>query len=544
MNWWAKRVFDIIVSSFVLLLLSPVFTLIALAIKRDSPGPVFYRGRRIGRNGKVFRILKFRTMYEDAKSYTGPKVTAHDDDRITPLGGWLRDTKINEFPQFWNVLKGDMSIVGPRPEDPDIANTWPRDAWMEILSVRPGISSPASVQYHNEEAILSADTLFQKYMMEVGPDKMRLDQLYVRYRSFLLDLDVILWTALIMFPMVGGEEVPEEVLFIGPISKLFRRYVNWFTRDILTTFIAMAISGVIWRLVAPLDVGWPKAIAVALGFSLLFSSTGALMGVNRISWKKATFADAVDMLPAWAIASVIAVALNWYFRIFPPVMMLFASGLSLAGFVFTRYRSRIVRAVLNRMVRTRTNTSRERVLIIGAGPTAHYISTLLRHPANSGKYMLVGFIHSDIFYQGLRIYGAPVLGNIKDIPTVLQKNDVGIIILADHRVYNDNYQNIAEMCAGSTARLLVMPDVLYTLNNMVKYGRLSSKPEKPLNLPATGPLGTSSAFLCKRCLATYAPMKVNAMIDEVDQALANGDVQAARRWIEKIRRTNDFEGMK
>ena len=104
-----------------LFLLSPFFGIIAWAIKRDSPGPIFYRGRRVGRGGKEFTILKFRTMYECPESYAGPCITAKDDERIMPLGRWLRDTKINELPQLWNVLRGEMSLVGPRPEDPEIA---------------------------------------------------------------------------------------------------------------------------------------------------------------------------------------------------------------------------------------------------------------------------------------------------------------------------------------------------------------------------------------------------------------------------------------
>ena len=93
--------------------------------RREGPGPVFYRGPRLGKNGRVFGILKFRTMYECPASYRGPRVTAQDDDRITPLGKWLRDTKLNELPQLWNVLVGEMSLVGPRPEDPEIVKTWP-----------------------------------------------------------------------------------------------------------------------------------------------------------------------------------------------------------------------------------------------------------------------------------------------------------------------------------------------------------------------------------------------------------------------------------
>ena len=111
----AKRLMDVVVSLLALILLSPIFLWIALRIKRDSPGPVFYRGPRLGKDGREFYILKFRTMHENPESYQGPRVTAQDDPRITRFGAWLRDTKLNEFPQFWNVLIGEMSLVGPRP---------------------------------------------------------------------------------------------------------------------------------------------------------------------------------------------------------------------------------------------------------------------------------------------------------------------------------------------------------------------------------------------------------------------------------------------
>ena len=198
----AKRLFDILVSALSLLALSPAFALIAFWIKRESPGPVFYHGPRIGKGGRSFRILKFRTMYETRKSYEGPRITSQGDDRITPFGKWLRDTKLNELPQLWNVLIGDMSLVGPRPEDPSISKTWPAQIAHELLSVRPGITSPASILYRDEENMLPASEAMLKYLHELSPDKMRLDQLYVRFRSFWLDLDVILWTALLLMPRI------------------------------------------------------------------------------------------------------------------------------------------------------------------------------------------------------------------------------------------------------------------------------------------------------------------------------------------------------
>jgi lipopolysaccharide/colanic/teichoic acid biosynthesis glycosyltransferase len=198
-----KRAFDIVLSGLGLLILSPIFLLIAILVKRDSPGPVFYRGIRLGRGDKPFSILKFRTMHEEAASYAGPPLTAEDDPRITPLGKWLRDTKLNELPQLWNVLVGGMSLVGPRPEEPSLAQAWPLDVRAEVLSVRPGITSPASVLFRDEEKMLSAGRLMDTYLMDILPFKLRLDLLYVRHRSLLLDLDVLFWTflAVLVYPI-------------------------------------------------------------------------------------------------------------------------------------------------------------------------------------------------------------------------------------------------------------------------------------------------------------------------------------------------------
>ena len=133
-----KRLFDIVVSALGLVFLSPVFLIISVLIKRQSQGPVFYGGTRAGKDKREFTIWKFRTMVATPESLSGPQITSADDKRITPLGSWLRDTKINELPQLWNVLMGDMSLVGPRPENYEIAMKWPEDAQDEYLVGAPG----------------------------------------------------------------------------------------------------------------------------------------------------------------------------------------------------------------------------------------------------------------------------------------------------------------------------------------------------------------------------------------------------------------------
>jgi lipopolysaccharide/colanic/teichoic acid biosynthesis glycosyltransferase len=464
-----KRLFDILVSLIVMVLFIPLFGLIAYAVKRDTPGPVFYRGSRIGRYGKIFYILKFRTMHETPESYSGPKVTAEDDPRVTPLGRWLRDTKLNELPQFWNVFKGEMSLVGPRPEDPEIAKTWPRDVWKEVLSVRPGITSPASVQYRDEENMLSTSMVMQKYLQELSPDKSRMDQLYVRHNSILLDLDILFWTALIMVPIIKSYNPPEEFLFVGPVTRLIRRHVSWFTIDLLITFFAIVFTGLLFRAASPLDVGLPIAIAMSIGFALLFSFTGAMMGVNRINWTKASNSEVFDLLPAWIIATIIAFFANYFLAIFPSGLILIASAIALSGFVFVRYRNRFFWGMMSRILHYQkvAQATSEHVLIIGTGPTAQMTTWLIKHNESSSKFWVVGFIDNDFFKQGMRIYGSEVIGMCKDIPDLVKKHDVGLIIVADESISNFETEEIKNRIDLESIRITIIPDIMGTFENLI-----------------------------------------------------------------------------
>jgi len=189
----AKRLFDIIVSSIGLLILSPLFLLIALFIKLDSPGPVFYRGIRVGRFGKPFRIFKFRTMVVDAEKLGGPS-TADDDPRITRAGKFIRKYKLDELPQLINVLKGEMSIVGPRPEVQMYVDMFTEEE-KAILNVRPGMTDWASLWDIDEGAILAGSPDPEKtYMEKIRPEKLRLQLEYVRNHSFRVDMKIILKT--------------------------------------------------------------------------------------------------------------------------------------------------------------------------------------------------------------------------------------------------------------------------------------------------------------------------------------------------------------
>ena len=472
-----KRLFDIVVSFFVLLLFAPFYLLIAITIKRRSPGPVIYKGLRIGRYGRPFSILKFRTMEETPQSYSGPKVTAHDDSRITSIGRWLRDTKLNEFPQLWNVLKGDMSLVGPRPEDPEFVKTWPRDMWHEVLSVRPGITSPASVQYHDEEKLLFAYNVEQMYVEELSPNKMRLDQLYVRYRSFLLDLDTLLWTVLILLPRLGSYTPPEELLFVGFFSQVVRKFLNWFTIDLFTTIISFSITGLMFRAQDPLNVGRLNATILIFAYAVLFSGMGVIFGTNRIRWAKANPSDFFDLIPSWILATTIAFIANLFLGYLPADLILIGSIFSLFGFITIRYRTLIITHFLNRSLifQMENQMSRERVLIIGLGASAQHTAWVFDHLMNSKLFHIVGFVDNDLITQGMRFFGSNVIGKWEDIPKLVNKHDIGLIILADYRVDSKAYHLIKQICSATSARLVVMPDILASVNHLTERSSKNSK---------------------------------------------------------------------
>jgi lipopolysaccharide/colanic/teichoic acid biosynthesis glycosyltransferase len=188
-----KRTADILSAACGLLLLFPLFAVVALMIKVDSRGPVFFRQERVGRGFRPFRIYKFRTMVEKAAEQ-GSLLTAGGDPRITRVGRILRQTKVDELPQLINVLKGDMSVVGPRPEVRRYVDVF-HYQYETILAVRPGITDLASLKYRDESAMLAASPHpEQTYIEEILPDKLRLAELYVQQASSVLDIVIIIRT--------------------------------------------------------------------------------------------------------------------------------------------------------------------------------------------------------------------------------------------------------------------------------------------------------------------------------------------------------------
>ena len=189
-----KRLFDFIASFFGLILLIPIFVIVALWIKADSRGPIFFRQERVGFQGINFRIHKFRTMVLDAEK-KGKQITVGTDSRITIVGEFLRKYKLDELPQLIDVLVGNMSLVGPRPEVSKYIDYYSDDEKHDVLSVKPGITDNASIEFRNENELLaSSDDPEATYINEVLPKKIALYRKYVRERSFFGDVAIIFKT--------------------------------------------------------------------------------------------------------------------------------------------------------------------------------------------------------------------------------------------------------------------------------------------------------------------------------------------------------------
>ncbi len=196
---WLKRGLDCVAAGIGLTLLMPLLLLIALFVKLDSPGSVFFAHERVGRYGRKFKVLKFRTMVQDAHK-RGGAITAGHDPRITRVGRILRKTKLDELPQLWNVLKGEMSLVGPRPEVEKYVQLWEPTLRERVLSVRPGITGLTQIRYRHEEALLAQQPDPEKYYREVLlPLKLASDVEYVQRRSLAFDLYLLARTLIALF---------------------------------------------------------------------------------------------------------------------------------------------------------------------------------------------------------------------------------------------------------------------------------------------------------------------------------------------------------
>ena len=520
LNVAGKRIVDFVAALVGMILLAPFFLLIAARIRRDSPGPIFYWGPRTGKNGKPFRILKFRTMYARADSFNGPRITGQGDARITPFGQWLRDTKVNELPQLWNVFVGDMSLVGPRPEDPEIVATWPEDARREILSIRPGITSPASVVFRDEEKQLNSENVMEDYLRTILPSKLRLDQLYVRNFSLLSDLDVIFWTFMISIPQIDDIPIPESRLYWGPFSFFFSRLFNWFVIDFVISFFSIALVAGIWRTITPLDIGWGWGFVSAVFMAVVFSIYNLLLRNHLVYWSKANPSEAFDVF----LSTLFAVVTIWLVDLYvvvqieiPNGLFIFGGILACGGFIAARFRERILTGLAWRWLSFRkTGTSLgERVLIIGAGELGEFAAWILRKGDFRSAFSIIGLIDDDPRKQNMNFDGMRILGATRDIPRIVQEYDPGLILFAISNISAHDKARILDICRSLGVRIVLVPDIMNAVHTYFKNATIGDDVVSSNN-------------------DRLKVARVREWFVEVDDLLTNRGVEEARQRLDEI----------
>lgn len=465
-----KRSFDIFFAFFGLIFLLPVFAVIAIAIKRESPGPVIYRGLRLGKDQKPFKILKFRTMHCPQDGDNGSPITVHNDERVTKIGRYLRNSKLNELPQLWNVLIGEMSFVGPRPEDYELAMSWPEAVRQEVLSVRPGITSPASIIYRDEEHMLKGDGFMDDYLLKILPDKQRLDHLYVANHSFFSDIDVLAATLIVLLPQIRGKDVDEQYLFGGPTLMLFRRVVPWFLIDIVIATISVGLSGVVWRISAVINLGIPVFFILAVAIAFIISLINMIMGLQKISWREASPAYVVDIGISVGLTMVILWLVNrfWITTPWVPFSMLWLIAITTyIGLVGVRYRERLISSLAYRWLLFRGSQASfaERILIVGAGRLGELTSWMVQRSIYSTLFGVVGFVDDDPKKRDLRIGGIKVMGPTQSIPELVEKYSIGIVITAISNADDATKERIKQICDSTAAKVIVMPDLILKLED-------------------------------------------------------------------------------
>jgi FlaA1/EpsC-like NDP-sugar epimerase/lipopolysaccharide/colanic/teichoic acid biosynthesis glycosyltransferase len=445
-----KRGFDFVVAVIALIVLAPALLAMTLLIKRDSAGPVFYRSERVGKRGRRFRLYKFRTMVADA-GRRGPGITAPDDPRVTRFGRRLRRSRLDALPELINVVRGEMSLVGPRPEIPELVDSYP-PLFHRVLAIRPGITSPATLAYRNEGK--GSRTNPSWYADVILPDKLALDVRYVLRRTFWTDLRVIGQTVGVVF---GTDSVAFRWLI-----RTARRVIPWLLID--APVIAAAFYAALFLRLLDTTVGVNSYLGAMarwiLPLLLLYLVMNSLSGVHRRIWRFASAADVRPIFGATATATAIAVGFDLFSgssgqRLLPLGVILLGGFFSACGMVLVRYSSRLLRGLSF----VRSAGEGTRAIIYGAGDAGQHLALRLLTTQPGEIYELVGFVDDDVRKSGQRIHGLPVLGGRHDLAHIIDRRRIDLIIIAINNVRGEDLRKILAAAEQTPAQIRIIPSV-------------------------------------------------------------------------------------
>jgi len=457
-----KRVFDLVLAATGLVLLSPLLFAVAVAIKLHDRGPVLFLQERIGRHFKPFRIYKFRTMVVGADR-VGRDLTIRDDPRITPLGRVLRRTKLDELPQLLNVLKGEMSLVGPRPELSRYVEMFPDD-FREILKVRPGITDLASVAYRQESSLLDdGEDAESRYVRTILPDKIRLAKRCVERASFWHDLGLMLGTLIALaYPA-------------GTLDRLLDRLRR---RHVAVTLVLQGVLIVVANLAAmqlrfdgapPADV---RGLVVG-ALPLLLLIRGAWLrafNLHRDMWQYVGLHD----LGAIVASVSLGTATFWLLLLwplgyagYPRSIILLDAVLCVLALTGARVLRRIHRELRKKVVSTR------RALVVGASDSAERI--LRDFAGRPGfDFRILGIVSEDPRAKGLRIHGLPIVGCCAELSEIVRVHDPDEILVIASAFPVARREALIHTCRTLGVPVKVVPDLEEVLSGGVRPRRVES----------------------------------------------------------------------
>jgi len=424
------RGFDILLSMIGIILLFPFFLVVAILIKLDSSGPIFFRQVRMGKDGRPFQLIKLRTM-TDANQWTGPPLSPKNDPRVTTFGAILRRFKANEFPQLINVLKGDMSLVGPRPEVPEFVSLYGTEE-QKILTVRPGIVGPSQVQMRNEEDLYTEGMDPKEYYINhILPKKLKIDLEYVNQRSFAKDLMYLAQGILITITgaitrrhlFENAEQI--ALFFCDGLICAFSYFLAYFLRvegEVLPIHRAMMLQTLPFVIVARMSVLTYCGLYSTLVY---YFSSDDLIRIMRAATISSMFIVFLAFLagPRWHPRSVFAI--DWFIAVF------LLGGYRLA---FKSLKGRSVR---------RNSEGDEDVLIFGAGNMGGLALSYLRMQGGSN---VVAFIDDDPKKMRKNFQGVKILGNRYDIEALVRLYHANHVLIAMNSVSADNLEHIKSLC--------------------------------------------------------------------------------------------------
>jgi len=459
-----KRLFDIVFSLVGLISTSPILLICAIIIKFNSKGPIFFLQERVGKDEKLFKIIKFRTMIVNNES-GGSKITSKNSSRLTSIGNILRWSKLDELPQLINILIGDMSFVGPRPEVPHVVEYYTEEQ-KQVLSVRPGIIGANQILARNEsdlypEGIEDTESYYIKHVL---PEKLKVDLDYVKKNSFRYDMKLILIG--IITTILGAAQAR---VFIEAKIPAFLLPID------------MVLVGLAYFLAYALRFDWHiphvdnKLFALSLPI-VMASRTGVFLifRIYKNIWRYVSINDLFIIVKACTLSSVISVVLIFFLGIRIISRSVFLIDWILAMLLIGGFR--VVLRILTERISIRErfeniNVERKNILIIGAGDVGEMALRELERNVKY-RYTMLGFIDDDFQKLGKRIHGVKVLGTIEDIPNIAKSYRVDEAFLAISRLSSAEIKSIVRHCEEAGIKCRIVPAVVDALNGKIHLNKI------------------------------------------------------------------------